>query len=156
MPTSDCETDFASRPACRESDESGCGTAPTTTSPTIITWAQHCAAGIAAEYPAARLILNLTGGNKLMTIGFLQAFRACAEIIYCDTGNAAASTTFTRSGAPAKSFRSTCSNFGPILPCRASIAARQAPDSGGDYGNVAATDTARWSMGHLAWNACSV
>lgn len=51
----------------------------------IITRAQHYAAGIAAEYPAGRLILNLTGGNKLMTIGFLQAFRACAEIIYCDT-----------------------------------------------------------------------
>lgn len=51
----------------------------------ILRWAQQCAADIAAEYPAARLILNLTGGNKLMTVGFLQAFRPCAEIIYCDT-----------------------------------------------------------------------
>lgn len=55
--------------------------------PTILAWARRCADDIAAEFPAARLILNLTGGNKLMTIAFLQAFRPCAEIIYCDTGN---------------------------------------------------------------------
>lgn len=51
----------------------------------MITWAQQSATDIAAEYPNARLILNLTGGNKIMTIGFLQAFRPIAEIIYCDT-----------------------------------------------------------------------
>jgi len=51
----------------------------------ILRWAQQCAADIAAECPDAHLILNLTGGNKLMTVGFLQAFRPCAEIIYCDT-----------------------------------------------------------------------
>lgn len=55
--------------------------------PTILAWARRCADDIAAEFPAARLILNLTGGNKLMTIAFLQAFRPSAEIIYCDTGN---------------------------------------------------------------------
>lgn len=51
----------------------------------MIHWSQQCAADISNEYPNARLILNLTGGNKIMTIGFLQTFRPCAEVIYCDT-----------------------------------------------------------------------
>lgn len=52
---------------------------------TILHWARERAAELHAEYRTDRLILNLTGGNKLMTVAFQQAFRACAEIVYCDT-----------------------------------------------------------------------
>lgn len=51
----------------------------------ILQWAQQRAGEIAGEFPDSRRILNLTGGNKLMTVAFLQAFRPSAEIIYCDT-----------------------------------------------------------------------
>lgn len=51
----------------------------------IIAWANKMALQIMHENQNTRLILNLTGGNKLMTVGFLQAFRPYAEIIYCDT-----------------------------------------------------------------------
>ncbi|WP_415035160.1 CRISPR-associated protein Csx16 [Azonexus sp.] len=53
--------------------------------PNILAWANQQARQIATEAAGKRCILNLTGGNKLMTIGFLQAFRPHAEIIYCDT-----------------------------------------------------------------------
>lgn len=53
--------------------------------PLILAWANQQARQIMAEAAGKRCILNLTGGNKLMTIGFLQAFRPHAEIIYCDT-----------------------------------------------------------------------
>ena len=53
--------------------------------PNILAWANQQARQIAAEAVGKRCILNLTGGNKLMTFGFLQAFRPYAEIIYCDT-----------------------------------------------------------------------
>jgi hypothetical protein len=49
-------------------------------------WAQQRAAEITANYHDDRRILNLTGGNKLMTIAFLEAFQnRNTEIIYCDT-----------------------------------------------------------------------
>ena len=53
--------------------------------PDILGWASEQARQIVTEHPLHRRILNLTGGNKLMTVGFLQAFRPHAEIIYCDT-----------------------------------------------------------------------
>ncbi|MEY4591697.1 MAG: hypothetical protein RIR18_592 [Pseudomonadota bacterium] len=53
----------------------------------IIAWANQIALQLVQENKDSRLILNLTGGNKLMTVGFLQAFRTHAEIIYCDTGH---------------------------------------------------------------------
>jgi hypothetical protein len=53
---------------------------------TIREWANEKAEEIAANYQDNRRILNLTGGTKLMTIAFLEAFQNCGtEIIYCDT-----------------------------------------------------------------------
>ncbi|GHU08163.1 hypothetical protein AGMMS50225_06290 [Betaproteobacteria bacterium] len=52
----------------------------------ITNWAEVRAKEIAANYYDDRRILNLTGGNKLMTIAFLEAFQNRGfEIVYCDT-----------------------------------------------------------------------
>jgi hypothetical protein len=49
-------------------------------------WARARADEISANHHDARRILNLTGGTKLMTIAFLEAFQSRnTEIIYCDT-----------------------------------------------------------------------
>lgn len=49
-------------------------------------WAKMKAVEITENYYDNRRILNLTGGNKLMTIAFWEAFQeGRAEIIYCDT-----------------------------------------------------------------------
>ncbi|MDR0716283.1 MAG: DUF1887 family protein [Azoarcus sp.] len=49
-------------------------------------WARARAEEISARRHDARRILNLTGGTKLMTIAFLEAFQPHgAETIYCDT-----------------------------------------------------------------------
>lgn len=53
----------------------------------IITWGNRLIARLRAEQPDHRFILNLTGGNKLMSIGLLQALRPWCEAIYCDTAN---------------------------------------------------------------------
>jgi hypothetical protein len=53
---------------------------------TIRKWANIKAEEITANYHNCRRILNLTGGTKLMTIAFLEAFRERnTETIYCDT-----------------------------------------------------------------------
>ncbi len=38
-----------------------------------------------AAHPGAALVLNATGGNKLMMLGFVEVFRADARVIYADT-----------------------------------------------------------------------
>jgi CRISPR-associated protein Csx16 len=53
----------------------------------IVTWGNRVIARLRAENPDHRYILNLTGGNKLMTVGLLQALRRWCEAIYCDTAN---------------------------------------------------------------------
>lgn len=42
-------------------------------------------AGIKFDYPDASIVLNATGGNKLMMLGFVEVFRADARVIYVDT-----------------------------------------------------------------------
>lgn len=37
-----------------------------------------------AQFPQHRLVLNITGGLKLMTLGFADVLRAQARILYCD------------------------------------------------------------------------
>jgi putative CRISPR-associated protein (TIGR02620 family) len=54
---------------------------------TIIAWATRLIARLRAETPDHRFILNLTGGNKLMSLGLLQALRPWCEAVYCDTAN---------------------------------------------------------------------
>ena len=39
------------------------------------------------NHPSAHLTLNVTGGNKLMSIGMLEIFRENAELVYTDTDN---------------------------------------------------------------------
>lgn len=53
----------------------------------IITWGNQLITRLRAEQPDHRFILNLTGGNKLMSIGLLQALRPWCEAVYCDTAN---------------------------------------------------------------------
>lgn len=39
------------------------------------------------DFPSARIVLNATGGTKMMSNGFARALGAVAEVIYCDTEN---------------------------------------------------------------------
>jgi hypothetical protein len=49
-------------------------------------WARTKVDEIAGNYHDSRRILNLTGGNKLMTLAFFEAFQGGqTEIVYCDT-----------------------------------------------------------------------
>lgn len=74
-------------------EQSGCkhietlDDAPDHTIDAIIAWGNRAISRLRAENPDHRYILNLTGGNKLMTIGLLQALRPWCEAIYCDTAN---------------------------------------------------------------------
>ena len=51
----------------------------------ITSYGRKLARELALNYPKHRLMLNLTGGNKLMTIGLYQGMRSRFEIYYCDT-----------------------------------------------------------------------
>lgn len=42
---------------------------------------------IRKDFPSARIVLNATGGTKMMSNGFARALGAVAEVIYCDTDN---------------------------------------------------------------------
>lgn len=53
----------------------------------IIAWGNQFMASQVAQYPDHRFILNLTGGNKLMSAGLLQALRPWCEAVYCDTAH---------------------------------------------------------------------
>lgn len=37
------------------------------------------------RYPQAEIVLNATGGNKLMMLGFVEVFRGDARVVYADT-----------------------------------------------------------------------
>lgn len=39
------------------------------------------------RYPSARVLLNATGGTKIMSNGFARAIGVAGEVIYCDTEN---------------------------------------------------------------------
>lgn len=54
---------------------------------TIIAWANRLIARLRTEAPDHRYLLNLTGGNKLMSLGLLQALRPWCEAVYCDTAH---------------------------------------------------------------------
>jgi hypothetical protein len=53
----------------------------------ILEQALELAAKLESQYPGRRLVLNATGGTKLMALAFVEVFRdlAHAEIIYTDT-----------------------------------------------------------------------
>ncbi|MBI4743162.1 MAG: CRISPR-associated protein Csx16 [Betaproteobacteria bacterium] len=53
--------------------------------PHIVAWGSALIRRLRNEHPQGRFILNLTGGNKLMSAGLLQALRPWCEAIYCDT-----------------------------------------------------------------------
>ena len=53
--------------------------------PQIVAWGSALIRRLRNERPQGRFILNLTGGNKLMSAGLLQALRPWCEAIYCDT-----------------------------------------------------------------------
>lgn len=51
----------------------------------IRSFAAALLARVRREHADARLVLNATGGNKLMVLGFVEAFRGQARIVYADT-----------------------------------------------------------------------
>jgi putative CRISPR-associated protein (TIGR02620 family) len=51
----------------------------------IVSYGEKLATELRATFPSDRILLNATGGTKLMSSGLTQAFRPLAEIIYCDT-----------------------------------------------------------------------
>ncbi len=54
----------------------------------IFEYARRVSASIKAEHSTELILVNVTGGNKLMAFGFLVAFRSAgAEIIYLDTAH---------------------------------------------------------------------
>ncbi len=53
----------------------------------IRAYATELVATLQRNHAGARLTLNVTGGNKLMSIGMLEVFRDYAGLIYTDTDN---------------------------------------------------------------------
>lgn len=54
----------------------------------IRAYAAHLAEDLTARWPGAELVFNATGGNKLMTLGFVEVFHERADrIIYIDTAH---------------------------------------------------------------------
>lgn len=63
----------------------------------IRTYATTLAEELAAGSPGDELVFNATGGNKLMTLGFVEAFRERADrIIYTDTAHGRIEVIFDR------------------------------------------------------------
>ena len=50
-------------------------------------FARQCFDKIRLEKPDARIVLNATGGNKIMSFGFSTALGPAGTVIYCDTTN---------------------------------------------------------------------
>ena len=50
-------------------------------------FARQCFTTIRREKPGARIIVNATGGTKIMSSGFASALGPSGEVIYCDTAN---------------------------------------------------------------------
>lgn len=60
---------------------------PTAPLSEVQAFAEEAVKTIRQEHPAARIVLNATGGTKIMSNGFARAVGVAAEIIYCDTEN---------------------------------------------------------------------
>jgi hypothetical protein len=71
--------------------------APDTGLGAIRAYATALAHNLAAEQSGAELVLNATGGTKLMTLAFVEAFRDyAARIIYTDTAHARIEVLYER------------------------------------------------------------
>lgn len=53
----------------------------------VLDFAQSCFKKMRTAHPDARIILNATGGTKMMSSGFMNALGPAGEVIYCDTAN---------------------------------------------------------------------
>lgn len=58
---------------------------PDSDMPSIRAFAQHLAQVIQQQSPNAEITLNITGGNKLMTLGMWEEFGEGVQVIYTDT-----------------------------------------------------------------------
>ena len=58
---------------------------PSSNMPNIYEYALETSADIQERYPQAKLILNITGGTKLMSFGFAELMSTDAQLIYTDT-----------------------------------------------------------------------
>ncbi len=66
----------------------------------IRAYAARLAEDLTAQWPRAELVLNATGGNKLMILGLVEAFRERADrIIYTDTAHSRTEVGSDRSTA---------------------------------------------------------
>ena len=61
--------------------------APSAPLGTVQVFAQDCYAKIRAALPGTHIILNATGGTKMMSSAFASALGPAGEVIYCDTAN---------------------------------------------------------------------
>lgn len=61
--------------------------APTAPLSSVQEFAEDKLQTIRKKFPAARIVLNATGGTKIMSNGFSRAVGVAGEIIYCDTEN---------------------------------------------------------------------
>jgi putative CRISPR-associated protein (TIGR02620 family) len=61
--------------------------APTAPLSSVQEFAEDKLKTIRKKFPAARIVLNATGGTKIMSNGFSRAVGVAGEIIYCDTEN---------------------------------------------------------------------
>ena len=48
---------------------------------------EKCVSKIQKEFPKARIVLNATGGNKMMSSGAASIIERFGDVIYCDTAN---------------------------------------------------------------------
>jgi putative CRISPR-associated protein (TIGR02620 family) len=61
--------------------------APSSPLAAVESFADAMMARIRGQYPGCRLVLNATGGTKLMSLGFANRIGPVGEVIYCDTEN---------------------------------------------------------------------
>jgi hypothetical protein len=80
--------------------------APDSHLPRIREFALEILIRIRDRYPSAELVLNATGGNKLMMLGFVEVFRDEHSVCYADTQNGCIET-LAKNGAAVTSERMT-------------------------------------------------
>ncbi len=75
--------------------------APDATILDVCVWASDLLNRLEKDFPEEEIILNLTGGNKIMSLGFWEAFKGRAlRIIYTDTAHDCIEILAERSGTP--------------------------------------------------------
>jgi len=70
----------------------------------VCAWASDLMNRLEKEFPGEGIVLNLTGGNKIMSLGFWEAFKGRAlRVIYTDTAHDCIEILSEKGGAPSLS-----------------------------------------------------